>query len=192
MDNNIFISNCIDKLNDLRETEFKKCNFSYTEPEMEKKEVKIDVVEFKTYQHTLRKKALLDKNKPGNIGKKEYSSSNSNVDILEDDIFNNNNNNDENKDDEIKLEVNILNKDKKIELINEFLNRKNIILDEDEYKKIEEIIDNPDINIKKYFSISKLYQQIDKISFIKKLENGTYIIDTVENKPKKTKKFFNK
>ena len=58
--------------------------------------------------------------------------------------------------------------------------------------KIEDIIDNPEINIKKYFNISKVYQQVNKISFIKKLENGTYIIDTSESKSKKTKKFFNK
>ena len=46
--------------------------------------------------------------------------------------------------------------------------------------------------IKKYLNISKVYQQVNKISFIKKLENGSYIVDIVENKPKKTKKFFNK
>ena len=189
MNNNIFIPQCIEKLNSLREIEFNKNNFTYDEKIIEKKSINTNLVEFKNFQNNLKKKASLDKSKPSNIGKKEYSSSNSNIDILEDDIFNDDN---ENKDGEIKLEIDSLDRDKKIELINEFLQRKNIILDELEYKKIEEIIDNPELNIKKYLNISKVYQQVNKISFIKKLENGSYIVDIVENKPKKTKKFFNK
>jgi hypothetical protein len=35
-----------------------------------------------------------------------------------------------------------------------------------------------------------MYQQIIKITFIKKLENGSYIIDLNENKVKKTKNYF--
>jgi hypothetical protein len=190
MNNNIFIPNCISKLNTLRDIEFKKHDFIYDEKIIEKKTVNTNLVEFKNFQSNLKKKALIDKNKPGNIGKKEYSSNNSNIDILEDDIFNNNDI--ENNDNEVKLEIEILDRDKKIELINDFIQRKNIILDESEYKKIEDIVDNPEINIKKYLNISKMYQQVNKITFIKKLENGSYIVDLVETKPKKTKKYFNK
>jgi hypothetical protein len=35
-----------------------------------------------------------------------------------------------------------------------------------------------------------MYQQITKITFIKKLENGSYVINLNENKPKKSKKYF--
>lgn len=190
MDNNIFIQNCIDKINILRNNEFEKYNFTYEEKIIEKKNLNENLVEFKNFQNNIKKKALLDKLKPSNISKKEYTSTNPNIDILEDDIFNNSFK--ENKEDEIKLDIQSLDRDKKIELINEFLQRKNILLDEIEYKKIEEIVDNPEINIKKYFNISKIYQQVNKISFIKKLENGTYVIDISENKTRKTKKFFNK
>ena len=42
----------------------------------------------------------------------------------------------------------------------------------------------------KFINISKIYQQVTKISFIKKLENGSYIVDLSDNKVKKTKKYF--
>lgn len=190
MDNKTFIPNFIDKINILRKTEFEKYNFVYDEKVIEKKNLNENLMEFKNFQNSIKKKALLDKYKPSNIAKKEYTTTNPSIDILEDDIFNNSFK--ENKEDEIKLDILSLDRDKKIELINDFLQRKNILLDEIEYKKIEDIIDNPEINIKKYFNISKVYQQINKISFIKKLENGTYIIDISESKAKKTKKFFNK
>jgi len=190
MDNKIFIPNCIDKINILRKIEFDKYNFVYDEKVIEKKNLNENLIEFKNFQNSIKKKALLEKYKPSNISKKEYATTNPGIDILEDDIFNNSFK--ENKEDEIKLDILSLDRDKKIVLINDFLQRKNILLDEIEYKKIEDIVDNPEINIKKYFNISKIYQQINKISFIKKLENGTYIIDISENKTKKTKKFFNK
>jgi len=188
MDNKTFISNCIDKINILRKTEFEKYNFVYDEKVIEKKKLSENLMEFKNFQNSIKKKALLEKYKPSNIAKKEYTT-NSNIDILKDDIFMNNF---KENNDEIKLDILSLDRDKKIELINDFLQRKNILLDDIEYKKIEDIVDNPEINIKKYFNISKIYQQINKISFIKKLENGTYIIDISESKSKKTKKFFNK
>jgi hypothetical protein len=190
MDIKLFTSNCIDKIDILRKIEFEKYNFIYDEKELEIKNLNENSIEFKNFQNSIKKKALLEKNKPRNILRKEYSTTNSNINILEDDIFNNNFK--ENKEDEIKLDIQSLDRYKKIDLINDFLQRKNILLDESEFIKIENIVDNPEINIKKYLNISKIYQQVTKISFIKKLENGTYIIDLSESKSKKTKKFFNK
>jgi hypothetical protein len=174
----------MDKLVKLREVEFERNNFIYNVETDNKKDVEKkgneNPVEFKKFQYNIKKQ--------GKYLKREYIP-NSVISILDDDIFNNNV---ENTVDEVKLEIESLERDKKMELINDFIQRKNIILDENEYKKIESIIDNPEISIKKYFNISKMYQQISKISFIKKLENGTYIVDLNENKIKKTKKFFNK
>ena len=144
-------------------------------------------MEFKKYQVNLTKKAKLDKLKPSNIGKKEYSSCNDNIDILEDDIFNCVEQKDEN---EVKLDLDKLTREKKMELINDFLHNKNIILEENEFKKIEEILDDEKISLKKYINVSKVYQQIIKIGFIKKLENGNYIIDLNQNKIKKSKNYF--
>lgn len=188
MENNIFIENFINKINETRNDEFKKFNFEFEDKIIEKKQINENLMEFKNYQSTLKKKAKLDKLKPGNIGKKEYGPINDlNIDILEDDIFNNNSNENNN---EIKLDIDLLDKDKKLELINEFLQRKNIILEECEILKMNDILDNPDINLKKYLNISKMYQQIIKIGFIKKLENGLYIVDLDQNKYKKTKNYF--
>lgn len=188
MNNNIFIENCINKINSLRKLEFEKNNICYEEKIIEKRKINENNIEFKKFQNNMIKKGLLDKNKPSNMNKKEYISTNTDINILQDDIFNNSNL--ENKETEFKLDLQLLDKDKKMELIQDYLQRKNIILDEKEFLKIENIIDDLEINIKKYFNISKIYQQINKISFIKKLENGSYIVDTSDNKKKK--KFFNK
>ena len=184
-----FLSDFINKVDKIRADEFKTNDFEYEEIIIEKKLLNENLQEYKKFQHEIKKKVSLEKNKPKNFGKKEVDVSTMNIDILKDDIFNSNNLA-ENKEDEIKLDVVNLDRDKKLELINEFLQRKNINLDEVEYNKIYNIIDDENIIIKKYFNVSKMYQQITKISFIKKLENGSYIIDLNENKPRKSKKLF--
>ena len=83
-----------------------------------------------------------------------------------------------------------MDREKKINLIREYIVRKNIYLEEEELKKIDDIVDNPEIMLKKYLNISKMYQQITKISFIKKLENGSYIVDISDTKKKINKKYF--
>jgi len=181
-----FINNFIKNINNIREDEFKNHNFNFDEKIIEKKNLNENLKEFRQFQHNIKKKAMLEKYKPANISKKEYDTTNIMSDTLEDDIFNNTNNNKE----EIKLDISLLNRDEKINLIKEYIYRKNIYLDENETKKIEDIIDNPDIQIKKYINVSKMYQQITKISFIRKLENGTYIVDLSDNKQKKSKNLF--
>ena len=189
MENNNFIELFIKKVTDVRNEEFKLHNFSYEDKILEKKQLNENPMEFKNYKNIIKKKALMDKIKPGNINKKEYGPNNdTDIDILEDDIFNNNS--DETKGEENKIDIELLDRDKKLELIHDFLQRKNILLNEEELKKIENIIDDPDIPLKKYLNISKIYQQIIKIGFIKKLENGTYLIDINQNKSKKSKNYF--
>lgn len=188
MESTTFLDNFTDKINNIRTKEFENYNFTYNDKIIEKKILNENSMEFKNFKNTIKKKALLDKSKPGNISKKEYESLNPGIDILEDDIFNNNSS--ENKSEDIKLDVESLDRDKKLELIYEFLQRKNIILEENELNKIIGIIDNPDVVLKKYLNISKIYQQVTKVSFIKKLENGSYIIDLNESKPKKSKNIF--
>lgn len=187
MDTNIFIDEFIENINNLRNEEFKKFNFSFEEKNIEIKKLNENTMEFKNYQANLYKKAKLDKLKPSNIGKKEYGSTNDGVDILEDDIFNNTDNKNEI---EVKLDLDKLTKEKKMELINDFLHNKNIILEESDKKKIEEIVDDENISLKKFINVSKVYQQIIKIGFLKKLENGSYIIDLNQNKVKKSKNYF--
>jgi hypothetical protein len=187
MDTSEYIQNFIHKINTIRDEEFKKYNIVLSEKIIEPVKINENLTEFKQYQSKIKKNALIQKLKPGNIAKKEYELTNQNIDILEDDIFNNDSSdiNDENK-----LDIATLDKETKIQLINEYLDRKNIFLDESDYKKIQEIIDDETIHLKKYITISKIYQQITKISFIKKLEDNSYVINLMDNKCKKKKKFF--
>jgi hypothetical protein len=183
------INNIIDKISNIRIEEFKKYNLEYEEKIIEKKMLSEDLVDIKTFKNKIIKKALQDKNKPSNINKKEYPTNSDCINILEDDIFSNEF--DENPPEEDKLDIETMDREKKIELINEFIQRKNIIFDEDNsIEKIIEIIDDETINLKKYINISKMYQQITKIGFIKKLENGMYIININDTKVKKNKNLF--
>jgi len=186
MNSTQFIENIIAKINTIRNEEFAKNNFTYHENQIEKKVLNENLMEFKNFQSTMRKKAQLDKYKPSNIGKKEYGGNGENIDILEDDIFNNN----DNQQEEIALNIDGLDGESKLKLIHDFIQRKNIILDEINLQKIKSIIDNPSISLKKYITISKMYQQITKIGFIKKLEDGIHIVDISEKKVKNKNIFF--
>jgi len=183
-----FVTDFIQKVNTVRNEEFEKSNFVFTEKVIEKKTLNENPQEFKVYKSTMKKKALMEKNKPGNINKKEYETVNEDIDILEDDIFKNSSQN--NNEEEPKFDIMALESDKKIELIMEFIKRKNIILEEQCVKQIEELLSDKEFPLKKYINVSKIYQQITKVGFIKKLENGSYIIDVNEKKATKTKKYF--
>jgi hypothetical protein len=183
-----FVTDFIQKVNTVRNEEFEKSNFVFTEKIIEKKILNENPQEFKAYKSTLKKKALMEKNKPGNINKKEYETVNEDIDILEDDIFKNSSQN--NNEEDPKFDIMSLETDKKIELIMEFIKRKNIILEEECVKQIQELISDKDFPLKKYINVSKIYQQITKVGFIKKLENGSYVIDATEKKATKTKKYF--
>lgn len=195
IDNDSFIIDFIKNIDRIREDEFTLNNFNYEGKIIEKKNLNENLKEFRQFQNNIKKKAMLEKYKPSNISKKEYDTSvetildNLDNNIFKDDAENNGQNNGENIE-ESKIDISLLDRNSKINLIKEFIYRKNIFLDETEINKIESIIDNPEIQIKKYINISKMYQQITKIGFIKKLENGTYVVDLSESKSKKTKNYF--
>jgi hypothetical protein len=188
MSNLDIFSTFIENIKNIRTKEFEIENIEITNKIIEKKPLNENLKEFRDYQSLIKKKALLEKQKPGNYSKKEYEVSSNNIDILEDDIFKNNDN-DSNEVVE-KKDFFTMDREIKINLIKEYINRKNIILEESDLEKIYNIIDDPNIILKKYFSFSQIYHQLTKISFIKKLENGSYIINLDENKSKKVKKYF--
>lgn len=181
-----FIKNIILNINNIRKSEFNKYNFNYEDKVIEKKILNENTFEYKNFKNCIIKKAKIEKMKPGNASKKVYDSSND-IDILDDEMFNYCNNDDDNN---IKLDIDTLTYDEKMNMINDFLNRKNIIFSENELKKIEDLLKDEKFSLKKYISISKMYKQVIKIGFIKKRENGSYEIDLSEKKQKNTKKFF--
>ena len=181
-----FLESYIQLINNNRNQEFEKFNYKYDEKIIKEKLLQENTIEYKKYSSNIKKTGLINKNKPGNIKKKNYDECGSSIDILNDDIFHNNEVSDNKKSinfDEITI-------DEKENLINNFIESKNIKFDENNLEKLKNILNDQDINLKKYISISKMYQNIVKISFIKKLEDGSYIIDLNNNKTKKTKNIF--
>jgi hypothetical protein len=63
-------------------------------------------------------------------------------------------------------------------------------LDETNKRKIEELLKSEGFCLKKFLTISKVYQQITKISFLKKVEGGTYVVDISDKKIKNKNLFF--
>ena len=187
METDLYIDNIIQKINTIREQQFLINDFVYIEKDLPKKTVNENSMEFKNFQSAMKTKSSQAKIKKSGIKKKEYDTTNGDINIISDDIF---------KMEEIaedlaeKLDIQTLNKEDKLKLIHNFIQKKCITLSQEDLDKIDQIIDNPDISLRKYINVSKMYQEINKISFIKKLEDGTYIVDLEENKPKKTKKTF--
>jgi hypothetical protein len=180
-----YIDTFINSLKSIREEQFKKVEFTYEDiilPVKRLHEKPEDYVKFTT---KLKKDGKIQKMKPGNINKKSYEPENADIDILKDDIFNEKGDENGAGEEIHKLDIEKMTRDEKIECINQFLSRKNILLEKTELEKIEKIVDNPEIPLKKYLSISKIYQQITKITFIKKMENGFYYVSLEESKAKK-------
>ena len=168
----------------LRNNEFEVNNFKYTKLELIKKDINVDTVDFKHYQSAIRKKAMSEKNKPSNMFKNDIETTDNNkINIIDDPIFNSE---DVEESSQEKIDITSLDRETKLKLINNYLKKKSIKLDEVNMLKIENIIDNPDISLRKYITISKLYQDISKISFIKKIDETNYAV-ILDDKIKKSK-----
>ena len=168
----------------LRNNEFEINNFKYIKPELIKKDINVDTVDFKHYQSAIRKKAMSEKNKPSNMFKNDVETSdNTNINIIDDPIFNSE---DVEESSQEKIDITSLDRETKLKLIHNYLKKKSIKLDEANMLKIENIIDNPEISLRKYITISKLYQDISKISFIKKVDETNYSV-ILDDKVKKSK-----
>lgn len=170
---------------EIRNNEFEIHNFKYKKPELVKKDINVDTVDFKHYQSAIRKKAMSEKNKPSNMFKNEIDTTDNNkINIIDDPIFNSQEIEESTQE---KLDISTLDKESKLKLIHNYLKKKSIKLEEGDLLKIETIVDNPDISLKKYITISKLYQDISKISFIKKVDETNYAVILDDNKVKKSK-----
>ena len=181
MDHAIFINDIISKINKIHEEEFKNNNFVYTEIELPKKVINDNLMDFRNFKSKLIKRSIKDKSKPSFANKKEYETDSSNINILEDDIFQSNEENQE----ITKININDITIEDKQKLINNYLNMKNIVLDEIQKNTINEMLNDTQFNFKKYISISSMNQQITKIGFLKKMEDGTYLIDLKEKQKNK-------
>jgi len=189
MDNIQLIEETIQKINDIRETEFKINNHVNIEKKVELKEVNANINDFRNFKSGLIKRSIRDKSKPFYQGKQEYEVDTSGTNILKDDIFEIHDGTEE-KQKEKTQNMDILTKEEKMNLIKEFISRKSIEIEENQIQRIEDMLDNPEFSFKKNIVLSKTYNQISKILFLKKLENGSHIVDFSTNKHKNKNIFF--
>ena len=202
-----FIENFIDQIDTINQEEFKKNNYNIKKKIRIKKEINENPLLLKEYKanriETLKKKNKL-------IKKENFVDIDNKVNI---DIFNKENINlvetssetsqeltskkekqsIESEEIEMKKENNLdfyeLDKENKINLIKDYMSRKKIYIEHEEFEKIDSIIDNNEL-LKKYISITKVHKQISKITFFKKKDDFSYMIDFQIPKKKKQISFF--
>jgi len=182
------VNNIKASIADIRNNEFENEGFKYIEQEIVKKDINVDNIDFKNYQSTIKKQALIDKSKPSNINRKEIETTNTeNINIVDDEIFC-----DDDGSSNEKFDFNTLSSEEKLRMIMNFLKKKLIKLDEENMTKLNELVNNAEFPLKKYITISKIYQEITKITFIKKIDETTYIImvDELNKKKGKAVNFF--
>jgi|TARA_B110000483_G_scaffold25038_1_gene29687 hypothetical protein len=169
MDTSLYVENYINKLNELNEKNIKEFDYKLKEklPIKETKEI-ISYKEMKDF--TDSRKKYYQQNT--NFENEEH------INIFENNII---------KTDEIELNFYDLPFEKKMDNIFDYMKRKKIKLNCD-MNIINDIV-NDNALLKKYISIDKTYNIINKVSFFKKLENGDYNI-VLENSNKRTKKKF--
>lgn len=167
-----FVDNYIDNLNSINESNIKKYDYELIE-KLKPKETK----EIKSYKEM---KKFTD-------SRKKFYDKQTNIDNEENfDIFENNNINIGNS----SMNFFDLEPEKKLNHIIDYIKRKKYKLSCD-LNKIDYLLYDNDL-LKKYISIDKTFNIINKISFLKKMETGDYDI-VLNNNTKKTtkKKFFN-
>ena len=201
MNSELFIDNLINHIDDLNHHSFNKNNFIIKKKIRIKKEINENPLILKEYKAN-RIESMKKNNKL--IKKENFIDINNKIDI---DIFDKRNINQENNqnnntikthdntlitdDNNNSLSISFydLNKDDKLNLIKDFMSRKKIYIETNEFEKINEIIDNNEL-LKKHISITKLHNQISKISFFKKKDDFSYYIDFNIQKKKKQISFF--
>ena len=109
---------------EIRNNEFEIYNFKYIKPELVKKDINVDTVDFKNYQSAIRKKAMSEKNKPSNMFKNDIETTdNTNINIIDDPIFNSE---DVEESSQEKIDISILDRETKLNLIHKKLEPKTI------------------------------------------------------------------
>ena len=170
MDISHFVDNYTNSLDILNEKNIEKYNYKLKD-EIEKKETK----EIKSYKEM---KKFTDSRKKY-YEKQTNIDNEDNLDIFENSII---------KTDEVQKNFFDLDYDNKLSHILDYIKRKKIKLTCD-LEVISEILNDND-KLKKYITIDKTYNMINKISFFKKKESGDYDIVFNNSTKKITKKNF--
>jgi hypothetical protein len=167
MNISLFVDKYISDINELNEINIKKYDYKIKEKLKQK-----EVIEIKSSKEM----------KDFSDSRKKYFDKQSKIDedinIFQNNII---------QTDETNKNFYDLNYEEKIEHINDYIKRKKIKLSCD-LNIIDNIL-NDNTLLKKYITIDKTYNMINKISFFKKMENGEHTIILEKNKTIK-KNFF--
>jgi hypothetical protein len=183
MDYNLFINNFIENINNLNHRDFNKNNFEYIVKIREKKEFNENPMILREYKSNMAKSI---KNKVKNDDFIDINNINNNVDLFDANNINifNTKEIEENKNNFYDLD-----KENKLEYIKDYMSRKKIYIEITNFSKIDDIIEDNEL-LKKYITISKQHNQISRISFFKKREDGSHFIDLIIPKKKSKLVFF--
>jgi hypothetical protein len=189
------INEVICKMEVIKNNNYKK--YGYEEPHYEKVKQVIDYskteykdsIDFKNYMVEMKKRAKYEKTKPGNAKKMEYEVDEEckKVNILEDNIFLTNVD-----EGEVSKEINVEEMSEK-ELLKDifhYIKKKNIILDDESMEEIRVAIQDPLFERKKYIKYSRTTRMLNRLVFLRKMEDDTYEVNFEETE-EKNKKYSN-
>ena len=182
-----FFEEIIEKVENLRKEEFLHQGIPLTEKQLEKRLCAENTLEVRNLKSSLRKKARELSKKPGNVGKKVYDTTNQQFDLFDENVFRLDK---EDGEESSTFDFHSLPFDDKMKHITDYMQLKCIYLNQDDMEKIRNIVADETISLKKYISTSKMYQNIQKIAFIKKNETGMYSFAFDDLQPKRVKKNF--
>ena len=164
-----------DKIDESPPIEIKKSDINYT-------------IDYKVYKNN-RIKTLLSKNK---IKSKKEEDPINEINILTlKTMADNVNNSEENSTENNTTDIDKMPVDLKYELIEKYIQKKSINLNENDIDKLNDLLNDENIKLNKYISVSNVFGDITKISFlVKNKETNEYYIDI--NNFKNSKKNINK
>ncbi len=181
-----FFEEIIEKVGNIRGKEFLFHGVPIEEKNVEKRLCAENTLEVRNLKSSLRKKAIELSKRPGNVNKKVYETTNPQFDIFDENLFRLDNESEESS----SFDFHSLPFEDKMKHITDYMHLKSIYLNPIDMEKVENIVKDESISLKKYITTSKMYQNIQKISFIKKNETGMYYFAFDDLQPKRVKKNF--
>ena len=179
----------MDRIQKIKEEEFTKMNYN-TEEFVPKTPVTRNfnplTREIKSYQLKIFQKAIQQKNKPG-YKDKEYETSDNKLESLKDDVFESMQSI-EHIEQSSPFDFNSFSKEEKMNYVKEYIQRKNIRVDDHIYEEIERLLGDEKFKWSQFIHVSKTHRNISKITLLHKNELGEYNVCT--KVAKKEKKFF--
>ncbi len=180
---NLKINEYIDNIKKIRDEEFEKHKYTYTEYVKKEKIHKEKRIETMEHQKKMRKQALINKNKSANKDIQEYETINENEkDLLTDELFYVKALVEEKTDEKkkIKKKFEDITREELLILLERYYLKKKIKLNKEDLSIWTTMKNDEEVEWRKYLSITQDGSEINKISFFKKNVFGDDIVDFTE------------